>query len=290
MSDLWKNLTVAIVSFLLAILGQQYFFNKDNEIQYLDIYTSFDNNYISKPKFPDSKVTIIVDRKTKESIGLFEIALVNFSNEVYKNIPIIIEVKPKKGDSFTYLSHFAHGEKEMKELVEETKPYEFDNGIHRFSLKAKSLNRTETPKAAALKLGILFEGEHEPEVSISAVGLSTRYYDPGHSPVHSKVQRDAVLITIAFILVIFIFLFTVLMPILSRLLSPFDRRNEKKYARQLFDVLENDPKYTSMSEEELKEHIANFLYKIRINWWNSKSLLTKWTFGMREPQQDDYKF
>lgn len=289
MSDFWKNLTVAIVSFLLAILGQQYFFNKGNEIQYLDIYTSFDNNYISKPKFPDSKVTIIVDKKTKESIGLFEIALVNFSNEVYKDIPIIIEVNPKKGDSFTYLSHFAHGEKEMKELVEETKPYEFDNGIHRFSLKAKSLNRTETAEAA-LKLGILFEGEHEPEVSISAVGLSTRDYDPEHSPVRSKVQRDAVLISIAFILVLFIFLFTVFMPILSRLLSPFDRKNDKKYARQLFDVLENDSKYESMSEEELKEHIANFLYKRQINWWNSKSLLTKWIFGMREPQPNDYNF
>jgi len=286
-SDVWKNIVVAVVSFLLAILGQQYFFNKQHEIPKVDIITNFDSNYLSKPKFPDSKVEIKVDNNTKDSIGLLEVALVNFSHKVFKDVPVIIEIKPKKGDSFTYLSHFAHGEKELKDLVEETKPYEFNNGVHRFSYKAISLNRSEEADIA-MKLGILFEGQEEPDVVVSVAGLNTRDFNIENSPAREKVQRDAIFILIAVILGLFAFIFIIFGPIISRLITPLDRKSDKRYSKQIFEVLRSESHYSHMSDDELKIHVANFLYKRQLNWWNSKSLFGKWSLGMREPQPTDY--
>lgn len=287
-SEVWKNIIVAVVSFLLAILGQQYFFNKQNEIQKIDIHTSFDNNYLSKPKFPDSKVEIKVDGKTKESIGLLEVSLVNFSNNSFKDIPIIIEVKPKKGDSFTYLSHFAHGEKSIKDLVKETKPYELDNGVYRFAYKAISLNRNEEANVS-MKLGVLFEGQEEPDVVVSAVGINTREFNIENSPARAKVQRDAFFLLVAIIIGFFALFFIVLGPIISRLTSPLDRKNDKRYSKQIYDVLKAEPHYSSLSETQLKQHVADFLYKRQLNWWVTKSKFGKWLLGMREPQPEDYK-
>lgn len=295
MSDLSKNVLVAIVSFLLAIVGQQYYFEKQNEIQKIDVHTSFDSDYISKPKFPDAKVEIKVDGKTKESIGLLEISLVNFSRKVYKDVPFIIEVKPKKNSSFTYLSHFVHGEKGMKDLVEKTKEYEFDNGVHRFSYKVKSLNRSDET-VIGVTLGVLFEGEEEPDVVVSAVGLSTRDYDIENSPTRSKVRRDAFIMLILVVLGLVIATLLFVGPIMSRLTSPFDRKSDKRYTQQLFDVLKAemlDNPITDldspMTDEQLKDLVAKILYKRQLNWWNKKSLLGKWSLGMRTPQPDDYR-
>ncbi len=288
MSEIWKSVVVAVVSFLLAILGQQYFFDKQNEIPKIDIHTNFDSNYMSKPKFPDAKVEIKVNNNAKESIGLFEISLVNFSNKAIKDVPILIEVKPKKDDSFTYLSHFAHGEKEMKGLVEEMKPYELDNGTHRFSYKAISLNRSEEANIA-MKLGILFEGKNEPDVVVSAPGFNTRAFNKENSPARAKTQRNALFLMIALMLGLFGFTFIVFGPIISRLSSPLDRKSDKRYAKQIFDVLRIQSQYSQMTDDELKNHVADFLYKRQFNWWNSKSVLGKWFLGMRDPQPTDYR-
>lgn len=288
MSDVWKNIVVAVVSFLLAIIGQQYFFNKQNEIQKIDVHTNFDSNYLSKPKFPDSKVEIKVDGNTKESIGILEVSLVNFSNQTFKDVPIIIEITPRRGDSFSYLSHFAHGEKGMRDLVEIAKPYEFINGTHRFFYTVKSLNRSEEANIG-MKLGILFEGEQEPEVTVSAVGLNTRDFDMAHSPARSKVQRDALLIIIVFIVGLFAFTFAIFSPIMSRLMSPLDLKSNKKYARQIFDILRAESYYSSMSDNDLKNHVSDILYKRQYNWWNEKSWLGKWSLGMRAPEPSDYR-
>jgi hypothetical protein len=287
-SEIWKNIIVAVVSFLLAILGQQYFLNKQNEIQKIDIHTSFDNSYLSKPKFPDSKIEIKVDGKTKESIGLLEVSLVNFSNNVFKDVPIIIEVKPRKGDSFTYLSHFAYGEKSIKDLVEETKPYELDNGVYRFSYKAISLNRSEEANVS-MKLGVLFEGQEEPDVVVSAVGINTREFNIENSPARAKVQRDAFILLVTIVIGFFALFFIVLGPIISRLTSPLDRKNDKRYAKQIYDVLQAESHYSELSETDLKEHVADFLYKRQLNWWETKSKFGKWLLGMRDPQPEDYK-
>lgn len=276
------------MSFLLAVIGQQYFFDKQNEIQKIDIHTNFDKSYLSKPKFPDSKVEIKVDGTTKESIGILEVSLINFSNKAFKDVPIIIEVTPKRGGSFTYLSHFAHGEKGMKDLVELTKPHEFVNGSHRFFYTAKSLNRSEESDIG-MKLGVLFEGEQEPDVTVSAVGLNTRDFDINHSPSRAKVKRDAFLIVIAFFIGLFAFTFAVFSPVMSRLISPLDRKSNKKYALEIFQVLRGDSFYDSMSDDNLKLHVSQLLYERQCIWWNGKSWLGKWSLGMRAPESSDYK-
>ncbi|AXB33879.1 hypothetical protein DSB67_21010 [Vibrio campbellii] len=288
MSELWKNLVVATVSFLLAIVGQQYFFGKQTEIPKIDVHTNFDSNYMSKPKFPDTKVEIKVNDKAKESIGLFEISLVNFSDKAFKDIPIIIEVKPKKGESFIHLSHFAHGEKEMKELVKETKPYELENGSYRFSYNAVSINRTEKSEVA-MRLGILFEGQSEPDVVVSGPGFNTRVFDIENSPARSEMQKNTVLLFIAILLGMVAFTLMIFGPVISLLSSPIDRKSDKRYAKQIFDVLRSGDVYDQMSDDELKSHVADFLYRRQINWWDTKSTLGKWFLGMREPKTSDYR-
>jgi len=294
-SDLSKNILVAVVSALLAIVVQQYYFEKQNEIQKIDVHTNFDSDYISKPKFPDAKVEIKVDGKTKESIGILEISLVNFSRKVYKDVPFIIEVKPKKNSSFTYLSHFAHGEKGMKDLVEKTKEYEFDNGVHRFSYKVKSLNRSDEA-VIGMTLGVLFEGEEEPEVVVSAVGLSTRDFDIENSPTQSKVKRDTFIMLILVVLGLVVTILLLVSPVMSRLTLLLDRKNDKRYARQLFDVLKVEMSVNPitdldclMTDDQLKHLVSKILYKRQLNWWNKKSFLGKWCLGMRTPQPHDYR-
>jgi uncharacterized membrane protein len=288
MSGFWKSILVAIVSVFLTILGQHILYENQNEIQKIDILTSFDNNYLSKPKFPDSKVEIKVDGNTKESIGLLEVSLFNFSNRVFKDVPIVIELKPKQGGLFTYLSHFAHGEKGMKDLIDETKPYELDNGIHRFAYKVKSLNRSEGADVV-MKLGVLFEGQDEPEVLVSAIGLNTRDFKIEHSPARSKLQRDTLIAMIVFILGLVAFVLIILGPIISKISSPLDRRIDRRNSKQLFEVLRAEALYNNMSDDELKKHVADFLYKRQNELWNTKSWISKWFLGMREPQPSDYR-
>ncbi|MEC4728158.1 hypothetical protein HWQ46_21715 [Shewanella sp. D64] len=287
MGNLWGKIVVAIVTCALTMIGQQYFFEKQNEIQKLDVHINFDKNYLSKPKFPDSKVEIKVDGSTKESIGLLEISLVNFSDKVFKDIPIVIEVKPKESDKFTYLSHFAHGEKGIKNLVEETKDYEFDNGVHRFSYKVKSLNRSEGADPN-MKLGILFDGQDKPQIIVSAIGLNTREYNYGHSPAQLKVERDISLMFIALIVGVFLFTYFIFGPAISRITAPLERRKDRKYAKELFEVLRGDPLYNTMSDNDLTDHITSSLYKRQVIWWNRSSWTIKLLWGMRRPKPTDF--
>ncbi len=289
MSGFLKNILYVLVSFMLGIASQYYFFEKSNEIQKLDVRTNFDSNYLSKPKFPDSKVEIKVDGDTKESIGILEISLVNFSNTVLKDIPVIIEVTPKRGGLFSYLSHFAHGEKGVLDLVEISKPYEFVNGTHRFFYTVKSFNRSDGDDIG-MKLGILFEGDQKPDVTVSAVGLSTRDFDIEHSPARTKANREAWIMFITVLAGLLLFMFAIFVPLLSRLTSPLDKIISKKNASETFKIMRLDPYYASLTDNDLKQHVADVLYKRQRNWWNDKSILGKWLLGMKGPEFDDYRF
>jgi hypothetical protein len=153
------------------------------------------------------------------------------------------------------LSHFAHGENGMKDLVEETKNYEFSKGSQRSFYKVKSFNRNEEDNIS-MKLSILFEGEGEPDVLVLAVGLSTRDFNIENSPAYSKIKRDAFIMFIVIIVIFFVFIFILFFSLVSKVTISLDRKGYKRYAKKLFDVMRLDVLHDSMSDDEIKSYLA----------------------------------
>ncbi|MGM0609262.1 MAG: hypothetical protein ACQESP_12710 [Candidatus Muiribacteriota bacterium] len=107
MNDFVKNTIVALISVVLTFFIQQYYYSKTNEIKKLDVHQSFNPNFLSKPKFPNSNIELKIDGIDKSRLGLFEVSLLNYSNSTYNDIPIHIKITPENTDEFKVITYYA---------------------------------------------------------------------------------------------------------------------------------------------------------------------------------------
>ncbi len=287
MLGLWKNIVVAALSVFLTFLAQQYYHHDQNSIKKLDVYTKFDPEYLSKPKFSQAKVKLTVDKTEKEKIGLYEILLVNFTNQHFKDLSVTISITPKTKNDFKIISHFATGENGIDHLVKEIQPMSFDGKSYIFTYSISTMNRAEKDEVG-MNLSVLFEGDKEPELKVVPNGVKTRDFSWNNSPKRKKVQRNAIYLLIAVFAGVIVIFLAVIGPIVSLILAPLDRRSDKKYAQSIFDSIKKEGLYNDIEDQQIKKNIAKVLYRQRKNAWESKSLLDKWLVGLREPKRDDY--
>jgi len=287
MSDLWKNVFIVILSVFFTFLVEQYRYSEQNEILKLDVHASFEPDYLSKPKFPNANVKLSVDGSDKEKLGLYEISIVNFTSNNYKDIPIHISVKPDNPDEFKVLSYFAVGEKGMEDLVSEVKPMRFDGKSYRFSYVASTLNRAEKDEVG-LALSLLFEGNKQPSLKVVANGVNTREFSWNNSPEKSKVERNAFYILIGLLVGIIIVTWIIVGPIMSVLIRPLDRKSDKKFAKSIFDAIRDENLQSQLSDQQLKEFVAQMLHSQRKATWDARTPIGKWSLGLREPRFSDY--
>ncbi|WP_434566987.1 hypothetical protein QFW85_09215 [Vibrio chagasii] len=258
----------------------------------MDIHTSFDSNYFSKPKFPNDQIRLIVNETEQESIGIMYVSLVNFSTKELIDLPVNIILEPQNLGDFEVLAYSAVGEDENPELVEETKKMVFDKGIYRFSYKAKAINRIDEPDYG-FQLRILFEGEEEPVVKVSTVGIDTREYDANNKPSSTKdtIKNTSLYILgmVFFIVLVVIFTGLFVLPVVSLLSHKSDVKFRKKRAAKLYKVIKSNALNPELDDEQLKEYVTELLYQERLQFWKSSSVIVKWTSAMIPPNKEEHR-
>ncbi|CAK8720901.1 hypothetical protein GKODMF_12475 [Candidatus Electrothrix gigas] len=291
MNDFWKNLTIAIISFFLAFIGQYYYYQQQLEIKKFDIHEEFDPNFIAKPKFPDSKIEFKVDGADQDKVGKLNISIINYTSATYKDTPVKIKITPKNPSQFNVIAYSAVGEKEIADLVAEDKKMVFDGTSYNFSYLVETINREEKNNYA-MQLRLLFTGNERPEVAVVAKGVGTRKYDVSNSPYQKSVMRKAAWIAIGFfllfILVVFIATLLVVGPLISVATKKWDAKNNRKYAAEIIEAIKTENLQPNMDDSELREYVAKMLYKRKVIWWQQKTFLTKWTLGFVAPRREDY--
>ena len=291
MNDIWKNLIIAVISFLLAFIGQYYYYQKQLEIKKFDIHEEFDPNFIAKPKFPNSKIEFKVDGDDKDKAGKLNISIINYTSANYSDIPVKIKVTPKDPSRFKVIAYSAVGEQEIADLVAEDKKMLFDGTSYNFSFLVETINREEKNNYA-MQLRLLVEGSEQPEVDVVAKGVGTRKYDASNSPYQKSITWKAAWIAIGFfiLLIVIVFIATLLIigPLISVATKKLDARNNHKYAAEMIEAIKVEELQSDMTDSELSEYVAKMLYRRKVIWWHKKTLLSKWTLGLIAPHFDDY--
>lgn len=292
MNDMWKNILISVLTAFLAFATSYYFYTEQLEINKLDLHKDFDKNYFSKPKFPSDNIVLTVNNEEKEQLGIMKISLVNFSSKNYLDIPIKIKLTPIDIEKFKVLSYSAVGEKEFYDNITEEKEMKFDGKSYNFSYIVSSMNRTEKPEYG-LQLRILFEGNEEPKISISAKNVSIQDYDVSHSPYQKDLNLKASLFGISAFIVLFIIVMFLMLAILNPIISwstrKYDIKNRQKNAKELFDVIKSESLQIGTTDIERRDFVATMLYKQELERWNKKTIIGKWSLGMIEPNKEDYK-
>jgi len=291
MADIWKNLIIAIISFLLAFIGQYYYYQKQLEIKKFDIHEEFDPSFIAKPKFPNSTIEFKVDGDDKDKAGKLNVSLINYTSNSYKDIPVKIKVTPGNPNQFKVIAYSAVGEQEIADLVAEDKKMVFDGTSYNFSYLVETINREEK-NDYAMQLRLLFEGSERPEIDVVAKGVGTRKYDASNSPYQKSATLKAAWISIGlfllFIAVVFVATLLVIGPLISVATKKWDVRNNQKYASEIIEAIKTENLQPEMTDSELSEYVAKMLYRRKVIWWQQKTLLNKWTLGLIAPRPDEY--
>ncbi|MCX6052373.1 MAG: hypothetical protein NTZ60_07640 [Campylobacterales bacterium] len=287
MNDFMKNTIVALISIALTFFIQQYYYSKTNEIKKLDVHQSFNPNFLSKPKFPNSNIELKIDGIDKSRLGLFEVSLLNYSNSTYNDIPIHIKITPENTDEFKVVTHYATGEDNILDLVKELKPVSFDGKTYLFSYQVSTLNRTEK-EDLGFTLSMLFEGNKQPKIDVVAKGINTQAFAWEHSPDQQNLITKALVLLAVLLLILLILVVFVVGPFISWISRPFDRKSDKTYARKVYETITDENLLPDYDDNKMKLFVQQMLFKQRLRDWNSKSKISKWSLGMRGPLEEDF--
>ena len=292
MNGIWKTVLSCILSTVLTAIAAYWIHLEQIKVPKLDVHTSFESNYFSKPKFPNDQIRLIVNEIEQETIGIMYVSLVNYSIKELIDLPVSFILEPKNIGDFEVLAYSAVGENEAPELVEETKKMVFDEGVYRFSYKAKAINRTDDPNYG-FQLRILFKGKEEPIVKVSTVGIDTREYNENNMPSSTKdtIKNTSmlILIMVGFLVLVIIFTGLIVMPIVSLLSHKSDVNNRKRRAAKLFDVIKSNGLNPELDDGQLKDYVTEVLYQERLQHWNTSSAVTKWISAMIPPNKEDHR-
>jgi len=287
MNDFVKKTILVLISVALTFFIQQYYYSKTNEIKKLDVHQSFNPNFLSKPKFPNSNIELKIDGIDKSRLGLFEVSLLNYSNSTYNDIPIHIKITPENTNEFKVITYYATGENNIPDLVKELKPVSFDGKTYLFSYQVSTLNRTEK-EDIGFKLSMLFEGSKQPKIDVVAKGISTRAFAWENSPYQQNLTTKALVLLVVFLLIFLILMVLIIGPFMSWVSRPFDRKSDKTYARKVYETIKEENLLPDHDDNQIKTFIQQMLFKQRLKNWNSKSKISKWSLGMRSPQEEDF--
>ncbi|MGM0609358.1 MAG: hypothetical protein ACQESP_13190 [Candidatus Muiribacteriota bacterium] len=182
---------------------------------------------------------------------------------------------------------YATGENKIPDLVKELKPVSFDGKTYLFSYQVSTLNRTEK-EDIGFKLSMLFEGNKQPKIDVVAKGISTRAFAWENSPYQQNITTKALVLLVVFLLIFLILMVLIIGPFMSWISRPFDRKSDKTYARKVYETIKEENLLPDHDDNQIKTFIQQMLFKQRLKNWNCKSKISKWSLGMRSPQEEDF--
>lgn len=291
MNGIWKIVFSCVLTAILTAIVGYILYLEETKIPKLDYDTYFEKNYFSKPKFPDDEIKLIINDDEKEKIGMMSVSLFNFSTKDLISIPVIITITPKNASNFRVLAHSAVGANENSDLVVESRPMRIDDKSYIFSYTASSINRVDTSEYG-MQLRILFEGEDRPKVSVNAIGISTREYDPAHSP--SDIRKSIIITLLAFFTPIAVIVVTsflaaiIIVPTVTFFSQNYDARRNRKRSKELADIIKEENFELNLDNDKIDKFVNDLLYKEAISAWKKQSLFSKLMYANIAPKHENY--
>lgn len=281
-----KKLLLAILPVLFAFLIQQYFYIKQNEFLWIDMHTEINENYLSQPNFPNSNVEIKVDGDSKTNLSLITVSFFNYSNKNITDTTLDLKITPQRYDDFNVITHYAVGEKNIPNLIRESRPVTETGKSIIFHYDIDFINRTDKVDYN-IQLKLLYEGTSEINIESVIPGARVRNYDKSNMPYNKIVNIQSTLILILFLLAIIS-----LSLISSFIYSKFSNKSRiktlKKYVMNIYSEMRKDDFYSELSDEVLKDHCATILFNRDIKNWNNKNKFSKFLDGNNKPTFSDY--
>lgn len=278
-----------VIGFIFGIL-QQYYFTYESQIQYLDYKIEQNIGFLSKPSFPDHDVKIMVDDNVTETLSKLTIAIFNYSDKDYSNVPIYISIITKDGKKPLVVGEYAVGENGIPETVKKISNLEPIHGkdVVRYGYTLYSVSRTEK-LSPVFQANFLIEGKEalEIEVYTNYTGLKIRGFDYNHIPYFKSLKRKQFIITIG-IIAIFILIYLIVIIVIGWLINLLPRKKKIKQVRELTDSISQNSFISKLSEEQRRDLIADILYWQDKNKWGRKSKLSRWLSGEKEPDRSQY--
>jgi len=282
---------MVLVPVFFTYLITSWFYEKSNEMQYLDVYTEVENEFLNAPYLFGKDSFVSIGKNKSEKLTRINVGIYNFSNTDYTDVPVIISIKDKNNNKLTVFGGVAFGAGDIKDGVkkESIESHYIDNKLFKYTIKV--VNRTEKSEPI-FKSYIYLKGDVEPDVDvqIQKTGLTKRIYDYENSPAYIKQEKTIIKVLVGVVLFGVGFMILIAMPILSRFFYFFENRVKKIYTKEIYKVMNQHDFLCSFSDSKRKALAIDIIYGHKIMLWDESSLFSKWVDGMRRPNRKDYEF
>lgn len=282
-----KEIILIFIGAGLTFLGQYGINSIQSDVLYIDKYVENEKSILSQRKLVSHDVKVFVDEKEIEKVSKINVALVNYSRKSYSDLEILIKIDPGVGD-INVLSAHAVGENGEKGMVTELKSQEENTYLY----SIKSAKRTEKYEEF-LKMVIYYEGEldvSEDDVIVTVTNSDPRVrnYDSSHSPetISRNVKELTIVVVLSAIMVVCVL---IVIGVLSRLTSGFDR-SRKKYSKKIYEAALRTEMLESLKDLDVRKKIIGLLYEHQITEWREKNIVSRFIEGNVPPKREDFDF
>jgi len=201
-----QTILISVITLLIGAFIGLYFDSlkaryKD-KIEYFDLRIRSVDNYLKTPSIAQDELDIIWKDQKINNISSITIELYNFSNLDFEDVPIIIELFPRKREDIKVIAHHVVGEETREDLINNiTSTLESNKLIYEFSANLFNRTKKDSPNVIATFL-IAGEMAPKPNIFINKKGVKTRRYDSDHTAVLTDFE-----VILIFIFIFFAFVF-----------------------------------------------------------------------------------
>ena len=221
--------------------------------------------------------------KEVEKISKVTIYLINYSNDFFKDMEILLKIN-NPDSKINLLTRHATGENNEEKMVELGE----DNGVDSFKYTIKTAKRTDKYDEF-FKLIIYYEGDYEFKdndftVNVLNAEAKVRKYKKEHSPedTNNKVLSVLILFGVICGAIIFSALFIMLM-------RPQNKKFNQEFATRVYKASSKIDLLNDIPEDKRKTVISQLLFEQVKERRQTSSKFELFLEGKAEPELGDYK-
>lgn len=272
----------AVVSATIGVAGTILVYEVQNSTSYVDVYV-------------DPKTSIVaMDGDEIRDYGKVTVSLVNYSYRDLEYFEFYLDLTRKDGGVINLKKVNYAGKSGIKELVSElpVKTPSTDGAIRK-KFRVVTANRADYDQFF-FSIDYIVDGKVVlDQVNVELIsltqGVEVRTFDIEHTPriVHNnrKAWLLAALVSIGVVVIIFLVIF----PLSTFLTRPIDAKLRRAFAGDIYSALQNHQAFEGASEDAKKLLARDLAYLQRRNFYETKSRLYRYVFGLSKPSRDDYE-
>jgi len=251
----------------------------NDNVEYFDLRVSSIDNYLTTPSIAKNELDIIWKDEEVENISSLTLEFFNFSRDDFENVPIVIELHPKKAEEIKVIAHRIIGEDSREDIVKEVVSNTEEDKIS-YSFTAQLFNRTDTD-SPNLVITLLSSGKVAPvpKVFLNKKGVKIRKFDSTNSYFLSVFE---------FLAIFFVAIFGI-----AYLLNRQQSRKEINTFRRAAEAVEHRIVSESISDKSDAPvagslTVRDIIHEIRMQRWDRLEWFDRKL--KRKPKREDLHF